>query len=427
MYRTIVIFLVVVLVMLSGCGKTKPVAHGENSITVSVEELGVPVSGAYVYVSELFPLEVPGLDKVMITDSSGKVKIDELYDDMYQVWVSKPGYGEAKQRVPLFGKRSVDLKFKISGKTLPEKFKDIYAYGTFNGWSFEKAVKLKKDKKGVWRGEFRKFKGDSSLYAVFFDEQYLKYYNLDAEALKYMRNSQPAFLSVAFPRGKDSVLSFSFDENKFKRDSRPFLNQWTDREMTGVANAGDYIKLEKIIAGYYQQLTRAFYYVSVNYVPHGMKKKKSFQTVLKKLKEYYVEDNIPDLIDKLETFTASKDSLMADLARIELAKVYKLFWMDGKATETMLKIDENGFAGGETVRDMRNRFQGGTSVLSGYVARRLKKVTGRKARYELWNTKVSADSYSEGKDAVKEDFKNIIEEFPDTELAEQGRRYLEEN
>ena len=398
----------------------------ENSIQIKIQHEGEPLKGASVFVKEMLPIEFPGFSVFAYSDSSGTASFNHLKDDMYEVWIAKPGYEEIRQRLSLNLGENITINLDLPRKNIPDQLDQIYAFGTFNQWDYTNSIKLHKGDDNIWRGKVQGVKSDSIIYALYLDVPYHKYYNPNAQGLKYVEGSQPAYLSIAYPEGEDSLFYLIFDENQFEHTSVPFFSNWVKREISSVEGP-DFVAFEKLITAHFENLSETLFTINDYFIkierPSQADYKRASETLLGLFKKHGTDEFI---IQLREVAYGDKGDL-ADLAKLELARIYRLYWMHVEANSVLNDIDIDGFAGGETLRGMEERFNGTAVVMSSYLKSQLEKVKGPEARYAILKLKLKADTNLREKEAVIEDFEMIIDEFPDSELAEQGREFIDKN
>lgn len=394
-------------------------SNNELSVIVSLKDKSP--SKVRVYVREVFPLEDKEVGYGKQTNDEGFVHFDELADDMYEVWIVYPGYEEVRQRLPLRNNSKVTIKTTLFPKSIPEKINSISAFGSFNSWDIANPAKLTKDKNDIWKVSIDSARTDSTFYYIYFDKPYQQYYNPFSKELIYLPGHQPPYQSVAY--NNDGKFQISIDESKFQKSSKPFLNHWVDRNISGI-DGEKYILLEKLLTENFQVLSRALFIISKFSRGEGVTQEDK-KTIQSQLKDIYESADVKKMLTQLYDFSENYDDEVVDLAKIELAKIYWLLGLRGKSRKAAEKVDLESFAGGEAYRIATSELMKIPGGFSEYTRKKLKVTKNPKTRFVLLEKLAFAYQALDKKDKVKETYEMIIKEFPDTELANSARRLLD--
>ena len=384
-------------------------------VTVKVTFENKPVQNVKVYIRELLPIEGKEFGIQAVTDKSGNTVISGLKDDMYEVWIAYPGFEEVRQRLPLRNNANVLIKTALVPKKLPLEIKEIFAYGSFNNWNYNTPIELLKTGSGTWQYEFDGLDSDSIFYLIFFDEPYNQFYNPDAEGFKYLPGQQPSFQSIAISNnGKFQIV---FDDSKFEKDESPYLNHWVEREIIGT-NAQEYILFEKLLTDNYQALSIALQ--KVNEITSNSEKisaEESYQL----LEEIYNNPELQLILSKIEDFSENYSGEIFDLAKIELAKINLVLGQTIEGKKIAEEIDLDSFAGGEAYNIVSMNFMQLPAGFAELSRQKLLTVKGRKARFALLNRMMFIYNAIGNMEKLDKTIDQVIDEFPETELAEKGK------
>ena len=414
--KQISIFMILGLFVIinSSCDKERG-----NNVTVNVLYENKPIQNVKVYIRELLPIEGIENGVQTVTDISGNSVVSGLKDDMYEVWIAYPGFEEVRQRLPIRNNANVLIKTSLVPKKLPSEINKIYAFGSFNDWNYSSPVELLKNESGTWQYEFDVLENDSLFYKIFFDKPYKQFYNPDAQGLKYLPGQQPSFHSIALSnKGKFQII---FDESKFEKDETPYLNHWVEREIIGI-DAQEYILFEKLLTDNYQALSIALQ--NINDFA-GNNDNISYEELRQRFDEIYNEPDLQLILTKIDDFSENYSGEIFDLAKIELAKINLVLGQTNEGKKIAEEIDLDSFAGGEAYNIVSMNFMKLPAGFAELSRQKLLTVKGRKARFALLNKMMIIYNSIGNMEKLDATIDQVIEEFPDTELAERGEKLRE--
>ena len=393
-----------------------------NQLVVSVTNDGKPVENVNVFVRELFPIEEEMEGIKTVTNKSGEAIVNDLRDDVYDVWITYPGFEEVRQRLPIKNKAKVLIKTSLVPKTLPAEFNDLFAAGSFNNWDFNTPAKLKKNDKNIWQVQVESNDADSAVYILFFDEPYLQFYNPESKALKYITGQQPPYRSIVYRENNNFLLTF--DETKYSRSEIPYLNHWVERDIIGI-EAQEFILFEKLITDNYQELSKTLARVNKISENVDMSSQVDVNELFSKLNEVYNQPELSAILNKIKVFSDTYDDEIFELAKIELAKINLMLGHNGNAKKIAEEVGLNSFAGGEAYNIVSMNFMKLPAGFAELSRKKLLETNSRKTRYAILKKLLIAYDFLDEEDKLEDTIDIILEEFPKSKLAENGRKLLE--
>ena len=418
MKQYLIYILMIIVFLINSCDK-----EPGNILTVNVFNNGTPAEKVNIFVRDLFPLDdnMEGIEA--LTNASGQAIFKDLREDVYEIWITFPGYEEIRQRLPIKNNDDITINTSLVKKALPEGFKSIKVIGNFNNWNLLDPLELNKNDKGIWQSSDDFANEDTVIYMLYFDQPYFRFYNPDSDSLKYYGGQQPSYQSIDYR--KNDKLLITFDENRYDKSEVPFLNHWVDREIVGT-DAESFITFEKLMTNNYQQLSEVLFKVnklSENVDPTS---EVDSRELIGKLDELYNEPGIKSILTEIETFSENSAGELFDLSKIELAKINLVMGQNGKAKHLAEDVDLNSFAGSEAFNIVAMNFMKLPAGFAEYSRKKLEEITNPKTRYAIINKMVPAYYFLGDVENLRKSIDIVLEEFPDTKLAERCRKILHE-
>jgi hypothetical protein len=380
----------------------------ENELRVILRAEGEPVINADIYVGEKFSIDNKGFSKRAKTDENGEAVISGMPDNMYEIWVAKPGFATLKQHLPLRHGVGIELRASLEKRKLPRTLERLALIGSFNRWNSNAPLEMEEETSGDWSVTMPESE-DTLFYKIMINKNYQLFYD-PGTAYSVWQPQSPPYVSFLAP---DDDRKVTFPVGDFARDTIPFLNQWVERQIVGDAYS-EYVLLEKMLSDHYDALTRG---LQMQQRLISASDEDSAKSIQKQLDELLLSREMEGFLNDLYDFSETTQGEIMDLAKLHLAQIY---WLLGKPNKAQLiadEIDLESFAGGEAYTMLTYQLQllpGGMTELT---RSKLATMENPYTRYVMYGVVMRGYEMQKAWDKLEKINMEVMAEFPGSSLA----------
>jgi hypothetical protein len=351
------------------------------------------------------------------------IQFDEIDPEMYELWISSPGYEEVRYHLKIEPKADLSVTTQLQKRfiNVPLGVPSVVFY---NDTSRIAVVKMQwHNSNEKWQALFSESVTGNIGYYFIPEASRRKIYDVHATDLRYFPGEKPAYRSFFNSNGKDVVVhlgQMDIIRKNWQTIAKPTV--------TGTDHKA-YFALDKSINEFSPAIDQLIER-RLEILDDTVSTPQAITENIASFKEEVNSAVIKAYFRALDDLSLMYKNELADLVILEKARVHLLFGDYSKIHKLMDEINLEGFAGLESIQYRSEKYLKLSAGYSSWLEKKLAEITNPKTRYALLEAKVKADFKLRDEESLEALEEEINDQYAGTaleDLVNRRLRYLEQD